>query len=74
MNSDEAATARREALGAFSHDIRTPLTSIRMILDLAERDEASGAIVLDGELTTMLSGSLRELESLADGLHDVSRI
>ena len=70
---DEAAL-RREALSAFSHEIRTPLTSIRMILDLALKDPASGGIVLDAELATMLDTSLHDLQNLADDLQDSSRL
>jgi signal transduction histidine kinase len=74
VDDDQSASARRAAVGAFSHEIRTPLTSLRMILELAQRDPASGDVTLDSELADMLTGSLRDLESLADALHDLSRL
>jgi len=68
------AVYRREALGAFAHEVRTPLTAIRMVLELASRDGATGALVLDRELASMLSASLDDLQGLADDLQETSRI
>ena len=74
VEAGDEAVMRREALSAFSHEIRTPLTSIRMILDLALKDAATGGIILDAELATMLDTSLHDLQTLADDLQDDSRL
>ena len=75
---DPAANAadvlRREALGAFAHEIRTPLTSIRMVIELAKRLGAGGLPVLDEELGAMLDASVDGLERLADDLQEFSRL
>jgi len=59
---------RREAMGAFAHEVRTPLTSIRMVLELARREGTNGELVLDGELAGMLDASVDDLQQLADDL------
>lgn len=63
---------RREAIGAFTHDIRTPLTSIRMVLELAKGAAEGGGMVLDSELAAMLESSVGELVRLADDLQELS--
>lgn len=65
---------RREALGAFAHEVRTPLTAIRMVLELATRDANTGNLVLDRELASMLSTSVDDLQTLTDDLQETSRI
>lgn len=72
--SDETARLRQEAIGAFTHEIRTPLTSIRMVLELAARQSGEGGLVLDGELATMLNASVDDLQQLVDDLHETSRL
>lgn len=73
-NSEEREYFRREAMGAFAHEIRTPLTSLRMVVELARRDGTDESLVLDGELATMLNQSIAALEQLADDLHEQSRL
>jgi len=73
-DSDEAEHYRREAIGAFVHEVRTPLTSLRMVMELARRQSNDGQLFLDAELAQMLSSSLADLQRLADGLQEGSRL
>lgn len=74
MDLIEPEHIRREALGAFVHEVRTPLTSIRMVLEVARRMSGGENLVLDGELTAMMETSLADLQTLADALHELSRL
>ncbi len=80
MESEQVATLdaealRRETMGAFAHEIRTPLTSIRMVIELARRASGSvGGLVLDDELAEMLLTSVDDLQRLADDLQEMSRL
>ena len=65
---------RREAIGAFAHEIRTPLTSIKIAMDLARRQSAEGELLLDPELAEMLRTSVEDLERLTDDLQETSRL
>ena len=65
---------RREAMGAFAHEVRTPLTSIRMVMELARRQSSEGQLLLDSELAEMLSTSVDDLQHLADDLQEASRL
>lgn len=65
---------RREAMGAFAHEVRTPLTSIRMVMELARRQSAEGQLLLDHELAEMLATSVDDLQHLADDLQEASRL
>ena len=71
---DEAEIYRREAMGAFAHEARTPLTSIRMVLELARRLGSGGDAVLDAELAAMLTASVDDLQRLVDELQEMSRL
>jgi hypothetical protein len=74
VSLDETEHYRREAMGAFAHEVRTPLTSIRMVMELARRQSAEGQLLLDAELAQMLSTSVDDLQRLADDLQEVSRL
>lgn len=63
---------RVDALASFSHEVRTPLTAIRMVLDLGASDR-SGGKMLDAELVGLLESSLAEMTQLLDQLQDFSR-
>lgn len=65
---------RRELLGAFAHEIRTPLTSIKMVMELARRQAQDGQLILDQELADMLRTSVDDLQALADDLQETSRL
>jgi len=71
---EEAEIYRREAMGAFAHEVRTPLTSIKMVMELARRQSSDGQLVLDGELAEMLRTSVDDLQQLADELQETSRL
>lgn len=68
----EEEVYRREAMGAFAHEVRTPLTSIRMVIELARRQSQGGQLVLDTELADMLGSSIDDLQELADDLQEAS--
>lgn len=71
----DAETLRRETMGAFAHEIRTPLTSIRMVMELAKRSaDTEGGLRLDRELADMLAASVDDLQQLADDLQEMSRL
>ena len=72
--SDDAELFRREAMGAFAHEVRTPLTSIRMVMELARRQSSEGQLMLDAELAEMLSSAVDDLLGLADDLQEGSRL
>jgi signal transduction histidine kinase len=74
-DSEERDYYRREAMGAFAHEIRTPLTSLRMVVELARRQAGQdGGLVLDSELAAMLHESIGDLQQLADDLQEQSRL
>ncbi len=70
----ETELYRREAIGAFAHEVRTPLTSIKMVMELARRQAKDGELVLDAELAEMLRTSVEDLQDLADDLQEASRL
>ena len=61
-------------MGAFAHEVRTPLTSIKMVMELARRQSAEGELLLDGELAEMMRTSVDDLQQLADDLQETSRL
>lgn len=71
---EESELYRREAMGAFAHEVRTPLTSIKMVMELARRQSRDGEFVLDAELAEMLRTSVDDLQELADDLQEASRL
>lgn len=71
---EQVETYRREAMGAFAHEVRTPLTSIKMVMELARRQSTGQELLLDAELAEMLRTSIDDLQSLADDLQETSRL
>lgn len=71
---EDAELYRREAMGAFAHEVRTPLTSIKMVMELARRQARDGEFVLDAELADMLRTSVDDLQELADDLQETARL
>ena len=61
-------------MGAFAHEVRTPLTSIKMVMELARRQSSEGELLLDSELAEMLKTSVEDLQGLADDLQETSRL
>lgn len=74
QQADDRERYRREAMGAFAHEIRTPLTSMKMILELARRQSENGDLVLDEELAKMLLVSVDAIEQLANDLQETSQL
>jgi signal transduction histidine kinase len=74
QSDEELELYRREAMGAFAHEVRTPLTSIKMVMELARRQSKDGEFVLDAELAEMLRASVEDLQELADDLQEASRL
>ena len=72
--SEDFDLYRREAMGAFAHEVRTPLTSIKMVMELARRQSEDGQLVLDSELAEVLRSSVDDLQELADDLQETSRL
>lgn len=71
---DDPELYRRESMGAFAHEVRTPLTSIKMVMELARRQSQDGELLLDSELAGMLRSSVDDLQRLADDLQEASRL
>ena len=73
-SQEDVELYRREALGAFAHEVRTPLTSIKMVMELARRQSNGDELLLDSELAEMLRTSVDDLQQLADDLQETSRM
>jgi signal transduction histidine kinase len=75
--AEASLRARDETLASISHDLRTPLTSIRGLAQLLKRRLARGVVVSLDELTDRL-GRIEEQTALMtrmiDDLLDVARI
>ena len=75
--AEASLRARDETLATISHDLRTPLTSIRGLAQLLQRRLARGAVMTAEELTERL-GRIEEQTALMarmiDDLLDVARI
>lgn len=74
-SSNDEDYFRREAMGAFAHEIRTPLTSIRMVVELARRQAGGGeTLTFEPDLAGMLQAAITDLQQLADDLQEQSRL
>jgi signal transduction histidine kinase len=69
---DAAETARRDLVAAVSHDLRTPLTSLRLLSEAIEDD------LVDSETRAryveQMSVHIRSLSSLIEDLFELSRL
>jgi len=74
MEPVDPERARQEAIGAFVHELRTPITSIRMVMEIAKRASPGGPAQLDEELLQMMETSLLDLQGLTDALQELSRL
>jgi signal transduction histidine kinase len=72
VSPEDRTGYRQEALGAFAHEFRTPLTAIKMVMELGRRAGGEGKIVLDPEIAEMFDESMAGLEELADGIQALS--
>lgn len=71
--ANEAERLRVEAIAAFAHEIRTPITSLKMLVELARRHGEDGAGVLDAELMELLRLTVDEITRLVDDAQEASR-
>jgi signal transduction histidine kinase len=69
---DVAEAARRDLIAAVSHDLRTPLTSLRLLADAIE-DELVDPMDRHGHLAQM-SVHLASLSALIEDLFELSRL
>jgi signal transduction histidine kinase len=69
---DAAEQARRDLVAAVSHDLRTPLTSLRLLANAIE-DDLVDAETRHGYLTQM-SVHIRSLSALIEDLFELSRL
>jgi signal transduction histidine kinase len=65
---DALERSRRELFAAISHDLRTPLSSLRLLTDSVEDG------MVDGQTSQRLAFHVDSLESLIDDLFELSRI
>jgi signal transduction histidine kinase len=72
--AEEQERFRVEAIGAFSHEIRTPITSLKMLVELARRHGENGEGRLDAELMGLLQLTVDELTRLVDEVQESSRL
>jgi signal transduction histidine kinase len=69
---DAADTARRDLVAAVSHDLRTPLTSLRLLADAIEDDLVDADTRRD--YLGQMSLHIRTLSALIDDLFELSRL
>ena len=69
---DAAEHARRELIAAVSHDLRTPLTSMRLLSDAVEDDLVDPAT--RSRYLAQMSVHLGSLSALIDDLFEISRL
>jgi signal transduction histidine kinase len=69
---DAAEATRRQVIAAVSHDLRTPLTSLRLLTEALDDD------LVDGETTKRyvqtMGANVRALGTLVDDLFELSRL
>ncbi len=65
---------RREFIADFSHEVRTPLTSLKSAVETFEFDRALLTGEQDGQLRRIMSRQLARLERLAQDLSELSNI
>jgi signal transduction histidine kinase len=75
----DAIAARDEFLGVCSHELKTPITSMKLQLQIAEQDAARGQAptVVGGNFGKRIGVAMkqvRRMEKLIDDMLDVSRI
>src|SRR6185437_13353136 len=70
--AEDAKAEMEHVLAFISHDIRSPITSIKLGLDIVQR--GPGKTDKDRVLLARLSRSLERMDSLVQSLLDVSRL
>lgn len=71
---EAALQSRDEFLSIASHELRTPITSLKLQLQIAHRNPDEGATADSEDLLTALDRQVNRLNSLIDTLLDVSQI
>jgi signal transduction histidine kinase len=69
---DAADGARRELVAAVSHDLRTPLASLRLLVESVQDGVATGEV--RGRYLREMSAHVRLLSRLIDDLFELSRL
>ncbi len=69
---DQAETARRNLIAAVSHDLRTPITSLRLLAEAVDDDIVDEAT--RRRYLAQMSTHLRALSALIDDLFELSRL
>ncbi|MBA3262373.1 MAG: HAMP domain-containing histidine kinase [Thermoleophilaceae bacterium] len=69
---DAAEKGRRDLVAAVSHDLRTPLTSLRLLSEAIESDLVDAATRRD--YLEQMSGHIRSLSALIEDLFELSRL
>lgn len=69
---DEAERMRRETIASISHDLRTPITSLRLLAEAIEDDLVDEATVR--RYAASMRSSVEVLGSLIDDLFELARI
>ncbi len=72
--SGSAPDIRQETAAAFAHEIRTPLTSLVMALELGKSSGQPGTLHFEPDLASLLRASVDGLVALADTFQEVSRL
>jgi signal transduction histidine kinase len=69
---DDAERMRRELIAAVSHDLRTPITSLRLLTEAIADDVVDGAT--QRAYLTQMSTHLNAMAALIDDLFELSRL
>jgi len=70
---DAAETNRRQVVAALSHDVRTPITSMRAMIEAIDDEVISDPLVIR-RYHHSIRNELRHLSALVDNLFDLSQL
>jgi signal transduction histidine kinase len=69
---DQSDTARRHLIAAASHDLRTPITSLRLLVEAIDDEVVEGAVRRD--YVRRMRTHIEALSALIDDLFELSRL